>query len=1543
MRRLSRWFFAVSNFGLDRVWRGLLIVLAIVILLSGFSIAQWRMAEADQQIRTLLLNQTKTIAASLNQSQLGNFTFTPADWQRPYFQRLHQQMAIYGKQLGYRSIYTMAFRSQQIIFGPESLEPDDPLASPVGTVYEKPPPELYPLFQAPGHLTIGPYRDEYGQFISAFSSVVDRDTGAVMAVVGMDIEVDEWQQQLNRFRLLPLGVTLVLVVILLGSFAFSLSRLSDSSRWRYWGSYVTALAGVIITLSISGLLQENQMLAQQKNFEAIANNQVEQFLEQLVQIRDEQLRMLSQFILSSQEVTEAEFQQYTQPMVQVSRIQHWQWAPLVAADQKNAFEQQLRQQGLPNFRIFQYDAQGRKVPVTERADYYPVLYSVPANEQAMIKGYDLATDPTQGLALRSAVTSRLNTATDLLTQKTPVNQTNTLRLYYPVFRKEAILTSGVISAVIEPQKLLSISLASGFYQQTLSDLYWLALFADRPPAILAEKAVGTEAPQLFPPSLTNHHVRNLVSVYPLFIFGKTYVLTVSPNANFWASYPVIAGKVALVMGLGMTILLTMVVTLLGNRRRVMEQKIQERTQALNQTTADLKERIKELNCLVQLSRLTQQEDFQVAAFLQQCVELLPPAFQYPAITSACIHCGNDQYVTPHYQASPWQLTATFSGCGTGPGRIDVYYREDQGFLPEEETLLQTVARIIEDVLTKQSMVIAVQQSERNYRAIFNSTFEAIFVEDIDTGEILDVNEPGLKLYGYPTKAELIGLDISAVSGHEPWQTPEKILGYLQQAKAGQTPVIEWLGKRKDGETFWVEVTLGIATIDHHQRILAVIRDIRERKRQEQRIRYLTRLYATLSQVNQAIIHNRTQDSLFWAICTTVVEVAQFSLVWIGCVDPETQEIIPFAKVGPATAYIENIHVTALDEPAGRGPTGTAARTNQLVLCEDFDTDPLIAPWRDRALSYGFHSSAAVPIQQNNRVVAVLTIYSSEKGFFSADERALLQEISDNISFALDAIQADLDYQATEQKLRENEKKLQEAQLQNLSNRLALALEAGLIGSWEWTEGEGLHWDAQLYSIYGIEPVGRPMTQNDWLQCIHPDDRARMEEAAQAAFGYLSHFETEFRIVRPQGEIRWIFDIGIVHRDPDTGGVNVIGINQDITERKLAELQLQQTNEELVRATRLKDEFLANMSHELRTPLNAILGMTEVLQEEIFGPVNLKQQEALKTVENSGNHLLSLINDILDLSKIESGQMELNIGPATIPELCKDSLSFIKQQAMKKGLRVETQLAPNLPELWVDERRIRQALINLLNNAVKFTPEGGRITLSVSWPTADRVRFSVEDTGIGIAPEQMGKLFQPFIQVDSALNRRYEGTGLGLALVKRIVELHGGEIGLTSQVGVGSCFTLDLPCPEHALVCSVPEASPGPGMEALSISGQSPLILLAEDNESNGLSLSSYLQAKGYRVAWAKDGKAAVAMAIEQKPDLIVMDVQMPEMDGLEAMQRIRTQENLQQTPIIALTALAMEDDAKRCLASGANCYLSKPVRLKELAGVIQELLRSTGA
>jgi CheY-like chemotaxis protein/two-component sensor histidine kinase len=373
---------------------------------------------------------------------------------------------------------------------------------------------------------------------------------------------------------------------------------------------------------------------------------------------------------------------------------------------------------------------------------------------------------------------------------------------------------------------------------------------------------------------------------------------------------------------------------------------------------------------------------------------------------------------------------------------------------------------------------------------------------------------------------------------------------------------------------------------------------------------------------------------------------------------------------------------------------------------------------------------------------------------------------------------------------------------------------------------------------------------------------------------------------------------------------------------------------------VKDEFLANMSHELRTPLNAILGLSESLGEQIAGPLNEKQQKYISTISESGHHLLSLINDILDLAKIEAGQITLDINKVDIHSVCQASLRMIKQLAQKKNQDVSLQIDPGVGLMWADERRLKQMIVNLLGNAVKFTPENGKLGLEVQGDEeANQIVITVWDNGIGIKQDDLTRLFQPFVQLDSGLAREVPGAGLGLALVAQMARLHGGSVNATSKDGKGSRFTIILPWePAMAMDPASRMRITGKFRAIQFDEKHKPTILLVEDTKEVVMMLKDYLELAGYNVFTAQDGIDGIVQARHVRPDLILMDVQMPHMDGFETTRKLRSDPNFRYTPIIALTALAMPHDRERCLEAGMDEYMSKPVNLKALARLIQSCL-----
>ncbi|MBF2067082.1 MAG: response regulator [Calothrix sp. C42_A2020_038] len=384
-------------------------------------------------------------------------------------------------------------------------------------------------------------------------------------------------------------------------------------------------------------------------------------------------------------------------------------------------------------------------------------------------------------------------------------------------------------------------------------------------------------------------------------------------------------------------------------------------------------------------------------------------------------------------------------------------------------------------------------------------------------------------------------------------------------------------------------------------------------------------------------------------------------------------------------------------------------------------------------------------------------------------------------------------------------------------------------------------------------------------------------------------------------------------------------------------ELAQMNAELARATRMKDEFLANMGHELRTPLNVILGLSEGLADEVYAPLPDKQKKAILNIQNCGQHLLELINDILDLVKIESGKLEVKKNCVDINSFLSNIHLVIHQQANKKAINLSFQISPDIDKVWFDEIRIHQVLINLLSNAVKFTAEKGKIKTTVDVDKeAKQIYFRVSDTGIGIDASNIHKLFQPFVQIDSSLSRNYSGTGLGLALVKKIIDMHDGSITVSSEVGRGSCFTVSLPYITAIDINHYQDTHTTTYKDTNNCQRLNPaLILIADDNLINVELVVEFLTKSGYQIICALNGLEAVQLALQQKPDLIIMDIQMPHTDGLTAIKHIRHE--LKQVPVIALTALSSADK-QQCIDAGADVFISKPFRLKHLDMVIKQLL-----
>jgi len=698
----------------------------------------------------------------------------------------------------------------------------------------------------------------------------------------------------------------------------------------------------------------------------------------------------------------------------------------------------------------------------------------------------------------------------------------------------------------------------------------------------------------------------------------------------------------------------------------------------------------------------------------------------------------------------------------------------------------------------------------------------------------------------------------------------------------------------------------------------------------------TKLLRALSDVQSSFLLSGDPVTAFDQVLVTVLEVTGSEYGFIGEILHD-EGGAPYLKTHAITdiawdeatrrLYDENIEA-GLEFHNLDTLFGACLRTLEPVMANEPASDP-----RAGGLPPGhppLRAFLGVPFRTGAFVTGMIGVANRDGGYDPALVE-WLEPILDTCGSLLGHYKAEVLRLAAEAALRDSE-----TRLQTTMSRLWTVIhnqQAGLLVEDE--EGQVILANDELCRIFGHDESCDSLIGAGGTEIAH-----RMAPR----FADPGRFASGLRQCRAQGtpvlgEELVLADGRVVERDAipiagERGGLGIMWQYRDITERHRDAQQLQErgraltaANAELSRAVRLKDEFLAAMSHELRTPLNAVIGMGEALNAGAFGTLAPEQSEAIAIIEDSGRHLLELIGDILDLSKYEAGHLVLQVDQVDLGLLCTRALRLVTETAQRKGVTVRADIEDGLGPLWADPLRLRQILVNLLDNAVKFTPSGGSVALDVTGEHGGSViRFTVADTGIGIGRDDLERVFEPFIQVDSSLSRQHDGTGLGLALVQRLADLHGGSVAVRIPQGLEGPASTG---PEHPVHRDRPERLAG---------ADRPLALVADDHEVNLTILSRYLEANGWRVIAAHDGNDALERVRADRPDVVLMDIQMPNMDGLAALRSIRADPEIAATPVIAVTALAMPGDRERCIDAGADDYLAKPVHLGELLSVVDQII-----
>ncbi len=529
-------------------------------------------------------------------------------------------------------------------------------------------------------------------------------------------------------------------------------------------------------------------------------------------------------------------------------------------------------------------------------------------------------------------------------------------------------------------------------------------------------------------------------------------------------------------------------------------------------------------------------------------------------------------------------------------------------------------------------------------------------------------------------------------------------------------------------------------------------------------------------------------------------------------------------------------------------------------------------------------------------------------------------------------------------LRESESRIQQITKTLADYVYTVRLKAGTVAA--------AVYDPRCLAVTGHSPEEFAADPDSWTEIVHEEDQDRVRQHIRRILSGKDVEPLEYRIVHKNGEVRWIKQTPVRHFDQAGALISYDGFIQDISERKRREEELERSIERVndlavaaEAATQSKSEFLANMSHEIRTPLNAIIGYADIMRRQAEADrVPAKHRQAVNGIHTSGQFLSKLIDQILDLSRIEAGKLQMDIATCDPWSIVSDVVSVLNVRAVQKGIELTVESEGPIPAtVQTDHDRLRQCLMNLVGNAVKFTSEGSvRLSVRLRGSAEESfIRFDVGDTGIGISQDRLNAIFEPFTQAERSTSRKFGGTGLGLAISRQIARALGGDITASSVESRGSIFTLEVPTGSlegvelrHDLkVVLVPSGEPAPAGIDLRFDGR---ILVAEDSLVNRDMLVAMLADLGVEIATVKDGQAAVWAVGDESYDLILMDWQMPVMDGLEATQQIRASGN--QVPIIALTANAMRGDREMCLQAGCTGYLSKPVDYEALLAELQKYL-----
>ncbi|MBF0271593.1 MAG: PAS domain S-box protein [Magnetococcales bacterium] len=841
-----------------------------------------------------------------------------------------------------------------------------------------------------------------------------------------------------------------------------------------------------------------------------------------------------------------------------------------------------------------------------------------------------------------------------------------------------------------------------------------------------------------------------------------------------------------------------------------------------------------------------------------------------------------------------------------------------------------------DITMQKRTEDALRLSESRFRGAFETAAHGMVLASPE-GRFLKVNPAFCAIIGYDEEA-LLAIDFQSITHPDDLEAD---LAFVRQLLAGNLDTFQ-MEKRyihRDGHLVWVVLSVSMVRDFQDQPVhfVAHILDISDRKRAETGFltanRQLEMQVACINRIQSLFIGESHPDALFDTLLMEVLRltdsrygfVAEAKINAQGHVYLQTLAISNIAWDDASRAYYEAHAPTGFHFTRMHGLYAAPYLSGMPVIANDPAHDP-----RSCGLPEGhppLQAFLGVPIKRQEEIVGVLGVANRPAGY---DEGVVsfLEPVVTTCAQMIEGYRNRLAKRETEALLRNNERKLRESFL------YARSLIEASLDPLVTISADGKIMDVNRATEEVTQKKREELIGTDFSDCFTDPEQARAGYQRVWQQGTVRDYPLA---LKPQGggqPVDVLYNAAL-YRNEQGEAQGIFAAARDITQRKQAEIAMQQAKAQAEKAAQVKGEFLAAMSHEIRTPMNVVLGMSEMLLET---DLNATQRRFAQIMHHSGRALMGVINDVLDFSRIEAGRVTLVEMPFSPRQVLEETARLMQIAAEEKGLILEAMVSADIPEAILgDDGRLRQVLINLLGNAIKFTHEGRvDVRLTCHEEKSDSLMFQVIDTGIGIAEEKISHIFEQFTQADAGINRRYGGTGLGLSISRRLVALMGGNIGVESRVGRGSRFFFDLPI-RLAAASSLRVA---PLERATTGQTRGLRILLAEDVEENRILFEAYLMPTPHSVVLVNDGVEAVTWVQKERFDVVIMDVQMPNMDGYTATRIIRQWEremNRPPVPIVALSAHAMEGERARSREAGCTLYLSKPIKKQALLETLRQI------